>query len=339
MPREQLPPSPTSTSGKECLFICSLAYGIVTEYLRNVRDRAKCQFFINCGFLFENWELCGLLGDNHRLPYVSFTHVMTSDPEPTSVKDCSVAVTESSSVDKGNNTLLRELYNKHDEFIIEAEYEVFVAEIVYKGGRLRKGDVPVKKLIHRAFNILEVALHFCMAYCSRETKESFLRSHAASLRTVYRIATVLRELVEARVEAGLGYMGGNNGNPSEKDVATGARDSTVNGDEGDIEGQHQDGIENRQVSSSFHEGEDEPEPGKKCSRSKITWEDLIPVKSSRKSILETKVLRIDKKAYEEMHNPPRLIDPGDDNRNQASEDLEYSESSDDDVDLENMRNM
>jgi len=99
-----------------------------------------------------------------------------------------------------NYDALRKFYTERREMIFEASYTVWVTTPHYIKGKLRKrGGKCVPKTMIRVFNVLEIAYHFCVSFSHVTSKEDFLLSHHASLKCIYRVAIVFRQLLQTMI--------------------------------------------------------------------------------------------------------------------------------------------
>lgn len=132
-------------------------------------------------------------------PHVKFENPEASYTRGSDVSRTVIASSKTREATKHNKNLFREFCERCKEFIVDAEYDVFVVDIIFKGGRLRKGDVPTIMRLNRKINLLQVSVDFLVAFTNSRDCDAYFRSHGTALRSAVRLAHVFRSLVQDKI--------------------------------------------------------------------------------------------------------------------------------------------
>lgn len=117
------------------LNVCSCLFTKMTSVLTKARERCRRTFFEEIGFLFYNWDNCGIPLDQTKTEFiwnVEGLPVMSADSVPEACEDMG-----SDDEESGNSTVWDKLLNSNPELTLLACYEVSVRT---GGASFKKAD-------------------------------------------------------------------------------------------------------------------------------------------------------------------------------------------------------
>lgn len=173
------------------MFLSSGLYSRVTEFLRKARDRSKCQFFEDIGFLLSPWTCCEWLEGSYNKPKIELKFPEECIMCPSNVPETRVGRSVQECAE--NKTTAAHFMRSRKECHLSVSYDVKVAECA--GMKVKKDAELKDATMTRTVNIMEVAFNFLVAYVQGQTKEDFLGSSPMALQTTYSVALVFRHMI------------------------------------------------------------------------------------------------------------------------------------------------
>lgn len=166
------------------------------SHLHDAREEVRVCFYQDLGYIMDDWGSFSTDIDQNSLEVIwnmdeesgPRYHEMRNLPQSVFCKrgeDCSEA-------DVMSRDMLNRIYEKCPNMVLVVRQDVYVTDS--DAGRQWKHSGGAKKHLRSFINVLEVALNFCVGYTKLNNMETFLRGHALSLRCVYVITVVFREL-------------------------------------------------------------------------------------------------------------------------------------------------
>ena len=178
-------------------YVYQYTIGLVNDLLRRARERARCRFFEEIGFILHGtWTICPWVKENPER-IVMFSYESAEAVSPSSIPETSEGKDEPARL--FNSQMYQKVRDERKELQIEAKYRVWVSHKSSKSGKVpRNADLHAREMC-RVISLLDVALKFSAAYTQVSNVDFVLCAHPCALRAVYRMALAFRTLISAEL--------------------------------------------------------------------------------------------------------------------------------------------